>query len=93
MATEVNIDVEANIELADDRIKKGQKTIKISELTGKDLLKIKGDILCHMKTMLFDVRSTGYDGEKFTGTDKQWKEYIGSLPCAICKKIVTKCKC
>ena len=93
MGINSNIDVEANIELALVQVKIGEKTIPVAELTKDDLRLLDGYLLYRIWPNLFDIRITGYDGNKFEGTRKQWQEYMNGLPCALCEKLVSKCKC
>ena len=93
MIEKSNIDVEANVELATDQEKNVRKSITRPDLVQNDLRSLKGNVLYNNMPMLFDVRVTGYDGKKFEGTSKQWKEYIDSLLCALCNKNVSKCNC
>jgi len=93
MSTDANIDVEANIELATVQVKIGKKTMPIAVLTKNDLFKLDGYVLYTIRPNFFDVRITGYEGRTFKGTSEQWQEYIDGLPCALCNKLVIKCKC
>ena len=63
------------------------------ELVEKDLNKIDGLVLYNMNPQLFDIRLTGYDGSRFSGTRKQWDQYIQQLTCALCGVPGGDCNC
>ena len=87
MGINSNIDVEANIELASVQVKIGEKTIPVAELTKDDRRLLDGYLLYRIWPNLFDIRITGYDGNKFEGTRKQWQEYIEWIAMCSVRKI------
>lgn len=104
MDTKSNIDVKSNIELATEQVGTGTEVvpklvgtdaeiIPSAEPSEKDLLKLNGWVLFTQKPILYDIRSVGYKGKGFIGTEQQWQEYLDELPCACCKKLITDCKC
>ena len=88
-----NIDIVPNIELVEDQIKIDDRIVPIADVSAGDLLKLNGWVLFTQKPILFDIRSVGYDGSGFGGTEEQWQEYLNELPCACCKNLVNDCKC
>lgn len=94
MVSYTTIHEEAEIALTKGQVNVDSKLKFVDKLTSEEIKTLHGYILYTIKPHLFEARTTGYDGKKrFSGTEKQWDEYIDALPCAVCKKAAAECDC
>lgn len=94
MVSYTTIHEEAEIALTKGQVTVDGKLKFFEKLTSEEIETLHGYILYTIKPLLFEARTTGYKGEKrFSGTKKQWNEYIDALPCAVCKKAAAECDC
>jgi hypothetical protein len=94
MVSYTTIHEEAEIALTKGKVNVGGKLKSVDILTSEEIEILHGYILYTIKPYLFEARLTGYEGEKkFSGTAKQWDEYLDALPCTLCKKAATECDC